>query len=170
MAYYFAQLWSKFKMNVYPIAFFTYNSPVRDEPNTYKMEFPNKTVAWVNFEKIEMSKLKWQSFLDSDNPVACALMSHMRIAPKDRPLVKVSCMRMIANMKRTAREKHVIGSFVEAYLALTAEEMSDFRRLVAKIPDRKEKRAMLQLTTSWEREGIRKGLAEGTRRVTVRLL
>jgi hypothetical protein len=45
------------------------------------------------------NRLNWLDFVRKPNPVASALMTKMRIAPGDRPRVKLECLRMLATLK-----------------------------------------------------------------------
>jgi hypothetical protein len=82
---YFARLYEKFALPVYPIAVFSYDAPQRLEPNYHQLSFPNFEVLKFNFRVIQLNRLNWRDFVSQPNPIASALMSKMNIALSDRP-------------------------------------------------------------------------------------
>ena len=90
---YFARLYEKFALPVYPVVLFSYDVSLRPEPTSHRVEFPDKVVLEFNYSVIQLNRLNWRDFLRHQNPVASALMAKMNIAPEDRPRVKVECLR-----------------------------------------------------------------------------
>lgn len=86
---YFARLYEKYALPVYPIALFSYDSPKKAETNFHQVAFPNKVVLQFNYDVIQLNRLNWREYLQQQNPVASALMAKMNIAPKDRPRVNI---------------------------------------------------------------------------------
>jgi hypothetical protein len=58
MFQYFARLYEKHKLPIYPIAIFSYDSPLRPEPSTHRVEFPGFIVLEFNFRAIQLNRLK----------------------------------------------------------------------------------------------------------------
>jgi len=137
------------------------------------MAFPNKRVLDFNYDVIQLNRLNWRNFLNQPNPVASALMAKMRIAPKDRPKVKLACLRMLVGLKLNPVQKRLISGFVDTYLQLDENQVQEFQAGLGKFPA-DEKEEVMELTTSWKREGIeigrKEGLVEGERELLVRLL
>src|SRR4051794_37662912 len=77
---YFARLDEGHDLPVYPIAVLSYDTPLRPEPDEYRVEFPDKTVLVFRFTVIQLNRLNWRDFVNRPNPVAVALMAKMRIA------------------------------------------------------------------------------------------
>jgi hypothetical protein len=166
--FYFARLHQKFLLRIYPIVIFSFDQPYREEPHTYTVEFPNWKVLEFNFKSIQLNRLNWRDFLSQPNPVAAALMSKMRIAPEDRPRVKVECLRLLATLQLDPARTRLISGFVDTYLKLNAIETQTFQAEIAKIePERRE--GVMQIVTSWMQEGIDQGI-ERERSLVVRLL
>ena len=96
------------------------------------------------------------------NPAAATLMTRMEFAAHDRPRVKLECLRILAGLKlERSRLRFLIG-FGEQYLALTPEEAGIFQcELEHSDIQPKERRAMMDLTNSWEQKGIERGRHEG---------
>jgi predicted transposase/invertase (TIGR01784 family) len=167
--FYFARLHQKFLLRIYPIVIFSFDQPYREEPHTYTVEFPNWKVLEFNFKSIQLNRLNWRDFLSQPNPVAAALMSKMRIAPEDRPKVKVECLRLLATLQLDPARTRLISGFVDTYLRLNAIETQTFAAEIARIePERRE--GVMQIVTSWMQEGIERGIEQGERSLVVRLL
>jgi len=157
---YFARLIEKYDLPVYPVVIFSFDSPLRQEPNRYEVAFPGKTVLKFEYEAIQLNRLPWRRFIHQHNPVACALMAKMKMTPKDRPKVKLECLRLLASLKLDPARSKLIGGFIDAYLDLSTQEMAQYERELAEW-DPSERTANMELISSWERTGIEKGLQEG---------
>ena len=96
---YFARLYDKFDVPVYPVAIFSYDTPFTREDDCHIVAFPNKVINHFSFEAIQLNQLNWRDFLNKQNPVAAALMSKMRIASEDRAQVKLECLRLLATLR-----------------------------------------------------------------------
>ncbi|MCW3100627.1 MAG: hypothetical protein JWL77_6245 [Chthonomonadaceae bacterium] len=130
---YFARLHEKYDLPVYPVVLFSYDAPRRPEPNRYKVAFPDMAVLQFTCRVIQLNRLSWRSFVKQPNPVAAALMTKMRIAPKDRPKVKLECLRLLATLKLDPARSRFIGGFVDTYLNLTAAELTRYEWEFAKL-------------------------------------
>jgi hypothetical protein len=71
---YFARLYEKYGLPVYPIALFSYDRPKRAEPDFHQVAFPNKVILQFNYDVIQLNRLNWREYLQQQNPVASALM------------------------------------------------------------------------------------------------
>jgi hypothetical protein len=66
---YFARLYEKFALPVYPIALFSYDAPQRPEPNFHQVSFPDFEVLKFNYRVIQLNRLNWRDFVNQPNPV-----------------------------------------------------------------------------------------------------
>jgi len=154
------RLYEKYTLPVYPIALFSYDIPVREEPNAHHVAFPDLAVLDFTYRVIQLNRLNWRDFVRRPNPVASALMAKMGIAAADRPKVKLECLRLLATLQLDPARSHFISSFIDTYLRLNAVEMHAFQAELEAIAPR-EKEGVMQLTTSWKEEGIQEGLQIG---------
>ena len=157
---YFALLHGKYGLPVYPIAILSYDNPRIKQSNTYRVDFPDKTVLDFNFEVIQLNQLNWRDFLQKENPVASALMAKMKIAYKDHPKVKSECLRMLATLRLNRAKMKVISGFVDTYLKLSGEEEKIFQETIAQFEPAK-KEAVMEIVTSWQLQGREEGRQEG---------
>lgn len=157
---YFARLYEKYGLAVYPIALFSYDKPYRAEKSSYKVEFPNKLVLEFHYDVIQLNKLNWKDYVTSNNPIASALMAKMKIELKDRPLVKLECLRLLATLKLDPARSQLISGFIDTYLRLNFSEQKVLQQQLQSISP-KEQEAVMQIVTSWMQEGIKQGLEQG---------
>jgi hypothetical protein len=117
---YFARIYEKYQLPVYPVVVFSYDKPRQPQPSEHRVGFPDLEVLEFRYRVIQLNQLDWRDFVKSENAVASALMAKMNVATKDRPRVKVECMRMLATLKLDPAKLRLIWGFVERYLDLTA--------------------------------------------------
>jgi predicted transposase YdaD len=157
---YFALLYRKYRLPILPVVIFSFDKPVRPEPDRFRIDFPGFRVLDFGFRVIQLNRLDWRDYIRNPNPVASALMAKMRIAPQDRPKVKLECLRMLASLKLDKARSALIGTFMDSYLKLTAAEMVVYNReLRATSP--KQREHIMQMTNSWVEKGKAEGRTEG---------
>jgi len=161
---YFARLHEKFDLPIYPIVVFSYDQPKKPAGENYTVEFPDFAVLQFNYRVIQLNRLHWRDFLNQRNPVASALMAKMKIAPQERPRVKLECLRLLATLRLDPARMQLISGFVDTYLRLSESEAAVFDEELSKIEPREIKEGVMQLTTSWKEEGLREGRREGIER------
>ena len=169
MFFYFARLSEKFALPVYPIALFSYDNPKSAEKSQYVLEFPDRKVVEFNFAVIQLNRLNWRDYLTKDNPVASALMAKMGIETKDRVAAKKECLRMIARLKLDSARTHLLGGFVDSYIKLLEAERKKFEAEIKKLPS-KEREEFMEMMTSWEESGLKKGLKKGEQLGSVKII
>lgn len=153
---YFARLTEKYDLPVYPVVIFSYDAPQRPEPDRFMVAFPKETVLQFKYRVIQLNRLPWRRFVRQENPVASALMARMKMSAKDRPKVKAECLRLLASLKLDPARTKLIGGFVDSYLNLTAQEMKQYERELARFTPT-ERNATMEIVTSWEQNGITRG-------------
>jgi len=157
---YFIRLFEKHGLPVYPIVVFSFDEPLRAEPDSFKVEFPGLVVFDFQFQVIQLNRLSWRDFMNRPNPVASALMSKMQIAIEDRPRVKLECLRLLATLKLDPARMQLISGFVDTYLRLNQSEQEQFRAQLGTIRATEQEQVM-QIVTSWMEQGIEQGLEQG---------
>lgn len=160
MFLYFARLYEKYRLPIYPIALFSYDRPQRPEPDRFTVGFSFREVLNFSFQTIQLNRLNWRDFLRQPNPVAAALMAKMNFAPGDRPRVKLECLRMIVTLRLDSARIHLLSGFVDSYLRLNMSEQQVFDRELQQVQPPEGQR-VLRIVTSWMEEGLEKGRQEG---------
>lgn len=157
MYHYFSLLYNKYQKPIVPIAVFSYEE--NGEKDQYKMEFPFFHVLTFNFMTLHLRKKKnWREYIQSNNPVAAALLSKMGYAEEERVQVKKEFLQMMTRMELDPANQRLIYGFFERYLKLTEQEEEKLMAEVEKLPDAEK---IMELPISYEERGIRKGREEG---------
>jgi hypothetical protein len=138
--------------------------------DSLELRLPGLDVLAFNFLRVQLNQLNWRDFLKQKNPVAAALMSKMKIDPKERAKVKVECLRSIANLKLDPARVSILSAFVDSYLRLNAVEVVEFEAEVASIKKETEKEKVMQIVTSWMEQGIEQGEQKEALRLVSRVL
>ncbi len=165
---YFARLHEKFALPIYPIVVFSYDYPQKQAESQYKIEFPDFEVLNFNYRVVQLNQLNWRDFINQPNPVASALMAKMKIADQDRAKVKAQCLRLLVTLKLNSAKMQLISGFIDTYLTLNPVEESIFRsELNTFLPQEQEN--VMQIVTSWMRQGIEQGIMR-EKNLVIRLL
>ena len=170
MFIYFARLLEKFALPIYPVVIFSYDAPKRAEPTRYALTFPGLSVVRFQYKVLQLNRMSWRRFITTPNPAAAALMTKMKIAPKDRLRVTREIVRMLATLKLDPAKSQIIGGFMENYLRLTAEDMAQYERRYGRAIEAELEESKMEMWTSWGREGMAKGLQQGKEEIVTRLL
>jgi hypothetical protein len=163
MFQYFARLYEKLDLAIYPVVLCSYDEPKVAAPDEHRIEFPDREVLRFSYRVIQLNRLDWRAFVKKPNPVAAALMAKMRIPVEDRPYVMLECVRMIATLKLSPAKQSLIHGFMSSYLRLSAAEMQVYNREVRQIesPDRE---TVMEYISQWEEIGEARGIAIGEAR------
>ena len=137
MFLYFARLYEKYNLPIYPIVIFSHDRPVYPQPTRHIVRFPNKKILQFDYTVVQLNRIPWRRFLNRPNPAATALMAKMKMAPKDRPRVKLECLRLLVTLQLNPAKARLIGGFLETYLKLTPDELQRYGSEFAKLePER----------------------------------
>jgi hypothetical protein len=149
---YFSLIHEKYSLPVYPIAIFSFDSPKTKQPECYKIEFPDFNVLQFNYRVIQLNRINWRDYLNRHNPVVSALMAKMNIPRKDRPKVKLECLRLLATLKLDPAKTQLISGFVDTYLRLNGQEERILLNELQSI-DPVERKSVMEIVTSWMEQG-----------------
>lgn len=157
---YFAKLYDKYGLPVYPIVVFSFEEPLKKQRTTYDINFPDLHVLKFNYRAVQLNRLYWKDYLNVLNPVAAALMSRMRMSRMERFRVKLECLKLLKKTERNEQTNRLVSWFVDGYLNLMPEEMEKYEQLRDRLePEVKE--AVMKMETSWSIKGREEGLKEG---------
>ena len=165
---YFARLHEKFALPIYPIVIFSYEKPRKSAQSQYKVEFSGFKVLEFNYRVIQLNQLSWREFLNRPNPVASALMAKMRFEPQERVKVKAECLRLLVTLKLNPAKMQLISGFIDTYLTLNPLEEAEFQSELDLLRPQEQEQVM-QIVTSWMRQGIEQG-AQRERDLVIRQL
>ncbi len=96
-------------------------------------------------------------------------MAKMNISKRDRPQVKAECLRLLVSFDLNPAKIQLLSGFIDTYLNLNSREEELFQSHLNTMElDQQEK--IMQISTSWERQGIEKGKQQGQSATILRLL
>ncbi|QJD87583.1 Rpn family recombination-promoting nuclease/putative transposase [Cohnella herbarum] len=180
MFIYFSRLFERHRKEhrlIIPIAIFT-SDAWREEPDTYSMAIPDHEIVRFQFLKVELKKHNWRRFVDSDNPVAAALLAKMGYNKKEKREMRSAYLRMILRMRKKLDDAKMalIMSVADLYFEPDREQDEQvLRELLNQYPEEGDN--IMELMPAWKRwgyeEGIEEGLEKGKaeeRKMTVRKL
>ncbi len=114
---------------------------------------------------VSLADLDAAAYQATANPVAYGLAPLMNRGDISHPRLKAICLNGIATSNITQAQSALLAHFVETYLPLTEAEQEEFEGLI-----HREEVSVMQFITSWERQGITKGLLQARREVLLSLL
>lgn len=157
---YFARLWEKYNLPVYPILVLSFKYPLKRQSSNFQISLPDLEVINFQYRVVQLNQMNWRDFVDRPNPVASALMSKMKIAKKDRVKVKAQCLRLLVSLSLNPAKMQMISGFVDTYLDLSPLEEIEFEEEIRKFSQPIQE-GVMQITTSWMRQGLEQGIAQG---------
>jgi predicted transposase YdaD len=162
---YFTAIFEKRGLPIFPIVVYSHDMPRKKQPDVFRLVFPEGEVLRFRFHVVQLNRLSWRRYVKTENPVASALMAKMKVAPRDRPRVKLQCLRLLVTLRLDPARMKLIASFVDAYLRLNPVEEKRFQHALQRAELKpKEEEALMEYVTSWEERGIEKGLQMGLKR------
>ncbi|WP_217597744.1 Rpn family recombination-promoting nuclease/putative transposase [Cohnella sp. GbtcB17] len=164
MYIYFSRLFEKYRADhrlIVPIAIFT-GDGMKNEPDTLSMALPWHEIFRFRMLKLELGQQDWRRFIDSDNPVAAALLAKMGYNKKDRRSLRLAYLSMLLRMKGKLDSARLalVRSIADLYYGPDAnEEKSIMHEFVSMHPEEEE--TIMELMPAWERWGYERGIKEG---------
>ena len=172
MFQYYSSIYQRERKPILPIALFSYDDK-RNEKNQFTMSFPFFHVLTFNFLMLELRKMNWRSYIQTNNPVAAALLSKMGYSEKEKVQVKKEFLRMLVKMELNPAKAELINGFFETYLTLNEEEEEELMEEIKQL-DQHEAEQIFELPNSWRdkgrKEGKQEGIQEGVRKVALEML
>ncbi|MFM9965216.1 MAG: Rpn family recombination-promoting nuclease/putative transposase [Planctomycetaceae bacterium] len=156
---YFSLLFLRHGLPIVPIAVFSdasdWTVPV---PDFFELTLSPKSRVRFDYHLIKLSQLDYRHFLESDNPLAFALMAKMKYTRRERVRLKADFLRLILRAGIDPARQSLLLEFVETYMPLVPTEQIQFIQLVQIDETYQE---VKQMVTTYEKTGIKKGRKEG---------
>ncbi|WP_130858863.1 MULTISPECIES: Rpn family recombination-promoting nuclease/putative transposase [Gracilibacillus] len=168
MFLYFSYLYAKHRKPIQPIAVLSYNRK-QEEPTQFKIDTPTQEVLQFSYQKLQLKHKNWREYIESDNPVAAALISQMGFEEHERVQVKLEFLRMITRMKINPAQMEFLYGYFETYLKLSEEEEEQMMERMEKLPE-EEKYIVMQLPNSYFERGKQEGKQEGKKEIVLKLI
>ncbi|QJD86915.1 Rpn family recombination-promoting nuclease/putative transposase [Cohnella herbarum] len=164
MFIYFSRLYERHRNEhklIIPIAVFSMDN-ARSEPDTLTMEILEHQIVRFQFLKVELGSQSWRKFIDSDNPVAAALLAKMSYNEGEQREIRIAYLRMLLRLRGKLDEARLalMMSVADLYNRIDlSEDAALLRELGERYPEVRED--VEKLMPAWSREGYEKGIKEG---------
>jgi predicted transposase YdaD len=164
MFIYFSRLFERHRKEhklIIPIAIFTSDNK-RLEPDTVRISIPGRTILQFTFLQVKIRSHNWRQFVDSDNPVAAALLAKMGYNRGEAREVRLTYLRMMLRLrsKLDRARLSLVMSVADLYFKPDQKEdasiMEELRMLYPE-----EGEALMDLMPAWKRWGYEEGMEEG---------
>jgi hypothetical protein len=162
MYHYFSLLYNKYRKPILPIAIFSYDDN-HTERDQFTIQFPFFHVLTFNILMLELKKKNWRAYIESDNPVAAALLSKMGYEQKEKVQVKKEFLKMLLRMELNPAQSRFINEFFDTYLHLNSDEEEELMKEIKELdideeifnkPNFWEKRGMTKVALNLLRKGL----------------
>jgi len=155
---YLCQLFLRHDTEIVPIAVFTddarWKTPV---PDHFELSVPGKTFVRFEYHLIKLKNLDYRQFMESNNPLAFALMAKMGYNRTERVRLKADFLRLILACPVDPARRSLLVEFVETYLPLVEHEQAEFQQIVGN--DQRYAKVE-QMITVYEKKGKQEGKQE----------
>ncbi|MEF2966438.1 Rpn family recombination-promoting nuclease/putative transposase [Paenibacillus sp. M1] len=164
MFIYFGRLFERHRKEhrlIIPIAIFTADD-ARNERNSLHMAIPGHEILHFQFLKVELRQSNWRRFVDSNNPVAAALLAKMGYNKGEEKEIRLSYLRMILQLRKKLDDARLalVMSIADLYFVPDpTEDEAMLRELTEQFPEERE--SIMELMPAWSRAGYEKGIEEG---------
>ena len=156
---YYCQLFLRYDTEIVPIALFSDDARWRKPvPDHFEITVSGNRFVRFDYHLIKLRQLDYRQFLDSNNPLAYALMAKMDYNQKERVRLKADFLRLILGCPVDPVRPSLLVEFVKTYLPLAKDEQAEFREIVHADSQYVEVKRMI---TTYELEGKKEGKKEG---------
>ncbi len=157
---YFARLHEKHQKKILPVVIYAHDVNII-EPDNYQVAFSFMKVLEFKYLVLQLKKMPWQKYINSNNPVAAALINKMNYTEQEKVAVKLEFTRMLISMQLDMARNTLLTAFMEKYLRLTDKEEEIFKKKLKEELTPQEVEKMEQITTSYHEKGRVEGIEKG---------
>lgn len=171
MFIYFSRLFERHRKEyrlIIPIAVFTMDD-IRPEPDTLTIALPYQEILRFQFLQVKLKSKNWRDYVNSDNPVAAALLGKMSYNKKESRQLRTAYLRMLLRLQGrldTARLALIMSVADLYYPSTPVEDEGILQEIVEQ--NMEEGAILMELMPAWKRwgyeEGIEQGLLKGLER------
>ncbi|MBP1994026.1 hypothetical protein [Paenibacillus eucommiae] len=126
------------------------------------MAIPEHPILHFQFLKVELKKQDWRRFIDSDNPVAAALLAKMGYTKKEKREVRFAFLQMMLRLREKLDPARfmLIMSVADLYFMPNIKQDEEILQELSKqYPE--EGAAIMDLMPAWKRWGYEEGIEAG---------
>ncbi len=168
---YYALLWSRYKIPIFPIVLYLHGGDAGTSQEEYRVRLFGRDILRFRYESVRLERLNAEEYLRQGGPVGAALAALMdRSSSGDIERLRASMMQQVVTSELDEARQFLLVNIIETYFKLSNAQIERYRRLIA----RKEYRKVQDVDQTWMdkllREGEEKGVLNGKRETLLRLL
>jgi hypothetical protein len=155
---YYALLWSRYKVPIFPIAVYLRGGRESLATEEYRVELFGYEVLKFRFETVRLARLDAEEYRKRNDPVGAALGALMdRSRARSPEELRAALLLRVARSRLDDARQFLLVNFIETYFQLTAEQTEAYRRLIS----RKEYRDVQDVELTWADRLLRQGEEKG---------
>lgn len=135
----------------------------------FTIDFPEIEVLHFRYLQLHLIKKNWRNFIESNNPVAAALLSKMGYTEDERIQVRLEFLRMVSRMELNSAKMKLLYGFFDTYLKLNDKEEKQMREKISHLP-KEEADRVLELPNYYFDKGVEKGVEKGIEKIIHNML
>ena len=167
---YFTRLYEKYGLPIIPIAVLSYPSPKEAASHSFELVVEGFRALSFNYLVVQLNQLHWQEYAERQNPVAAAFMVGMQVGKRERAKAKLASLEQVAKLDLNPAQRHLLAGFVDVYLTLDDQrQQEEFEQGISRLKQGQQE-VVMQIVTSWMREGIKQGEIKGKIELVLKLL
>jgi hypothetical protein len=167
MFQYFALLWLRYQIPIYPVAVFLRGGEKGLTEDRYRVTLFGREQLRFRYESVGLGQLDAQEYVKKRNPVAASLAALMRRPKTDDNLtLRALMVQHVAESDLDDARKFLLVNIIESYFELAANEEEDFHRLLLKA----EYREAQKMELTWADKMKEEGRLAGKRETLLQLL
>ncbi|OUS69697.1 hypothetical protein B1748_30625 [Paenibacillus sp. MY03] len=164
MYIYFGRLYEKYRKQyklIIPIAVFS-GPRKKKERNGIDMRIAGYKILQFRFLKVQLKRSHWRQFIDSDNPVAAALLAKRDYNEEERRELRKAYLRMLLRLRQKLDDARLalVMSVADLYYKSTVEEDQSIAEELNE-QDSKEGHELMKLMPEWSKQAYMEGKEEG---------
>ncbi len=155
---YYALLWSRYKIPIFPIILYLHGGDVGTSQEEYHVKLFGRDVLRFRYESVRLERLNAEEYLRQGGPVGAALAALMdRSSSADIERLRASMMQQVVTSELDEARQFLLVNIIETYFELSDAQIERYQRLVS----RKEYRKVQDLELNMGGQTPPRGRGEG---------
>jgi hypothetical protein len=164
---YYALLWSRYKLPVFPIVLYLHGGVGETSQEEYRVRLFGRDVLRFRYESVRLARMNAEEYFRRGGPVGAALAALMdRSSSGDIEHLRAAMMRRVVTGALDDAREFLLVNIIETYCELSDEQNERYEQLIA----REEYRNVQDLELTWADKLLLKGELKGRRETLLRLL
>ena len=164
---YYALLWSRYKIPIFPIVLYLHGGDAGTSQEEYRVRLFGRDVLRFRYESVRLERLNAEEYLRQVGPVGAALAALMdRSSSRNIEELRASMMQQVVTSELDEAKQFLLVNIIETYCELSDEQNERYQRLIS----REEYRNVQDVDLTWMDKLLLKRELKGKRETLLRLL